>query len=116
MTLKHYSKYAVIMGTLVIWLVKFIVRPYVPISFYLQPLVDVMPNFIGSFLIPFGVCWFFTKYFRLDTLRQLRLACIFGLVLVIINEYLQLIPLFYRTFDYLDILSSFIGVYIGYVV
>lgn len=80
----------------------------------LKPLAGISPNLIGSFLLPFGACWFFQKYFILRTLLHLRVTCLFGLGLVIINEYLQLIPFFGRTFDYMDILFSFIGVFAGY--
>ena len=114
MYLKNFSKWAVIFGTLLIWSVKFIVRPYVPVAHFMQPLIDVLPNLIGSFLLPFGACWFFKKYFKLQSIQDLRITCLFGLLLVIINEYIQLIPLFGRTFDYLDILSSFAGVYVGH--
>jgi len=37
-------------------------------------------------------------------------------MLVIVNEYLQLIPYFGRTFDYLDIVFSVIGTWLGYLV
>src|SRR5215471_4215539 len=107
------SRSAMIIGTLVIWSIKFIVRPYVPVPFLLQPLVDVAPNLIGSVLIPFGAYLFFKKYFKLETLQQLRFTCLFGLMLGIIDEYLQLISFLGRTFDYLDILATFMGVYIG---
>ena len=110
------SRSAMIIGTLVIWSIKFIVRPYVPVPFLLQPLVDVAPNLIGSVLIPFGAYLFFKKYFKLETLQQLRFTCLFGLMLGIIDEYLQLISFLGRTFDYLDILATFMGVYIGYKV
>ena len=61
MYLKLISKWTVITGTLLIWVIKFFIRPF-------------------------------------------------------INEYLQMIPLFGRTFDYLDILSSVVGVFIGHFV
>lgn len=114
MYLKKYSKWTVVAGTLLIWTVKFIIRPYIHVPQYFQLCVDVAPNFIGSYLLPFGACWFFQKYFRLQTLQQLQFACLFGLILVVIDEYIQLIPFFGRTFDYFDILFSFAGVFIGY--
>jgi glycopeptide antibiotics resistance protein len=76
--------------------------------------VGFTPNLIGSFLLPFGACWLFQRFFRLQTTADLRFTCSVGLLLVIINEYLQLIPVFGRTFDYLDILFSVVGVVIGY--
>lgn len=116
MYLKNISRRTVITGTLLIWTIKFLIRPLVPIPSLLQPLVGFAPNLIGSFLLPFGACWFFQRYFRLQTQRDLTFTCSFGLLLVIINEYLQLIPVFGRTFDYLDIFSSVIGVFCGHLV
>ena len=116
MYLKKVSKQVVIAGTLLIWGIKFLIRPFVHIPYELKPLVGFAPNLIGSFLLPFGACWFFQKYFRLQTAADLRFTCCFGLLLVIINEYLQLIPIFGRTFDYLDIFSSVVGVFFGHLV
>lgn len=114
-SLKHISKWTVITGTLLIWTVKFIIRPFVHIPAYWKPVFGMAPNLIGSFLLPFGASWLFPWMFGMRTLKELRLTCWFGLILVVINEYLQLIPFFGRTFDYLDILSSFIGVFLGYL-
>ena len=116
MYLKNISKRIVITGTLLIWAIKFIIRPYMHIPHALKPLVGFAPNLIGSFLLPFGACWFFKHFFRLQTQADLTLTCSFGLLLVIINEYLQLIPIFGRTFHYLDIFSSVVGVACGHLV
>lgn len=116
MRLKTISKWTVIAGTLLIWAIKFVVRPFVHIPVGLKPLVGFAPNLVGSFLLPFGACWFFQKYFKLQTNNDLDFTCCFGLLLVILNEYIQLIPLFGRTFDYLDILSSVVGVFLGHLV
>lgn len=116
MYLKHISKWVMIAGTLVIWCIKFAIRPFVHIPASLKPLVGMAPNLVGSFLLPFGACLFFQRFFRLQNGADLTRTCAFGLLLVIINEYLQRIPLFGRTFDYLDILSSVIGVCIGHLV
>lgn len=116
MYLKHISKWVMIAGTLVIWGIKFAVRPFVHIPASLKPLVGMAPNLVGSFLLPFGACLFFQRFFRLQSGADLNRTCAFGLLLVIINEYLQRIPFFGRTFDYLDILSSVIGVFIGHLV
>ena len=116
MYLKNISKWVVIAGTLLIWSIKFIIRPYVHIPHTLKPFVGFAPNLIGSFLLPFGACWFFQRFFRLQTRADLTFTCSFGLLLVIINEYLQLIPIFGRTFDYLDIFSSVVGVFCGHLV
>lgn len=115
MSLRVISKWMVISGTLLIWTVKFFIRPFVHIPYSLKTLSGMAPNLIGSFLLPFGACWMFSWLFGMRTARELKIACWFGLVLVLINEYLQLVPFFGRTFDYLDILSSFIGVFLGYL-
>lgn len=115
MPLKRTSRLIMIVGTLLIWTIKFLVRPFVFIDPALKPLVGLAPNLIGSFLLPFGAYWFFQRIFRLETQRDLNITCCFGLLLVVINEYLQLIPVFGRTFDYLDIISSVIGVLIGHL-
>lgn len=115
MYLKNISKLIVIAGTLLIWAVKFLIRPFVHIPYMLKPLVGVAPNLIGSFLLPFGACWFFQRLFRLQTLHDLRITCWFGLMLVVVNEFLQLIPFFGRTFDYLDIAFSFVGTGLAYL-
>lgn len=104
-----------IIGTLLIWTIKFVVRPFVHIPASLKPFVGLAPNLIGSFLLPFGACLFFQRYFRLQNARDLAFTCVFGLFLVIVNEYLQLIPIFGRTFDYLDIFSSVVGVFLGHL-
>lgn len=114
MNLKHVSKQVTIIGSLLICMVKFLVRPFVHIPHFWKPLIGIAPNLIGSFLLPFGACWMFERVFRLQTVQQVRLTCVFGLMLVVVNEFLQLIPVFGRTFDVLDIFSSFIGVTIGY--
>lgn len=105
-----------IAGALLIYAVKFVVRPYVPVPDIAQPLVDVFPNLAGTFLLPFGTLLFLGKYIRMQTAADLRLICGSGLLLVIINEYLQRISFFGRTFDYLDIAASFAGITAGYFV
>lgn len=114
MNLKSVSKQVTIAGTLLIWLIKFLIRPFVHIPHFWKPLFGIAPNLIGSFLLPFGACWLFQRVFRLQTVQQLRLTCMFGLMLVVFNEFLQLIPIFGRTFDVMDIFFSFVGVAFGY--
>lgn len=116
MRLRFISKWTVIIGTLLIWAVKFLIRPFIHIPPGLKILSGMAPNLIGSFLLPFGACWMFSWMFGMRTTQELKIACWFGLAMVVINEYLQLIPFFGRTFDYLDILSSFVGVLAGYLV
>jgi hypothetical protein len=123
MELKQISKWLVIAGTLVIWAVKFIIRPLhlfdEPVKFFL----GVAPNLFGSFLIPFGAYWFFSgrdffvaRIFRIQSAYDLRLVCILGFAMLVVNEYLQLIPFFGRTFDYNDILFSSFGLLVSYFI
>ena len=123
MELKRTSKKIVIAGTLLIWTIKFIIRPLhlfdEPAKFFL----GIEPNLFGSFLIPFGAYWFFSgrnfllaRVFRIQSMYDLRLVCLMGLGMLIINEYLQLIPFFGRTFDYNDIIFSSVGLMTSYFI
>lgn len=82
----------------------------------------IAPNLFGSFLIPFAAYWFFNgrnslvaRVFRIQSMYDLRLVCLAGLGMLIINEYLQLIPFFGRTFDYNDIIFSSVGLMASYL-
>jgi hypothetical protein len=123
MELKNISKWFVITGTLVIWMIKFLVRPLHlfddPTRFFL----NIAPNLFGAFLIPFGAYWFFSgrnflvaRIFRIQTAYELRIVCLLGFGMLIVNEYMQLIPVFGRTFDYNDILFSSVGLVASYFV
>lgn len=116
MELKQISKWFIITGTGVIWAIKFIIRPQHlfddPTRFFL----NIAPNLLGSFLIPFGAYWFFcgrnylvARIFKIETSYDLRLVCLLGFGMLIVNEYLQRIPFFGRTFDLNDILFSSVG-------
>jgi hypothetical protein len=120
MELKHISKWFVIAGTLIIWAIKFIIRPLHlfddPARFFL----NIAPNLFGSFLIPFGAYWFFSgrkflvaRIFRIETPYDLRVVCLMGFGMLVVNEYLQRIPFFGRTFDYNDILFSSVGLVVS---
>lgn len=123
MGLKQISKWFVITGTVIIWLIKYILRPLhlfdEPVKFFL----GIAPNLLGSFLIPFGAYWFFSgrnflvaRVFRIQTPYDLRLVCLLGFGMLVVNEYLQRIPYFGRTFDYNDILFSSVGLLASYFV
>jgi len=110
------SKRLVITGTLLIWIIKFGIRPLhigsEPLLFFL----NVAPNFLGSFLIPFGACWFFSnrdhfvgRVFRTRTQAEINRVCLLGFSMLVVNEYLQKIPVFGRTFDLNDIFFSALG-------
>lgn len=113
---RNFSKWIFICGVVIIYSTKYIIRYFVPVPSFLQPAVDVTPNFVGCFLLPFGAYLFTGKYINVQNPFVLKLFCIAGLTLVVINEYLQKIAVFGRTFDYLDILASFPGIVAGYLV
>ncbi len=120
MELKQLCKWVVICGTLLIWAIKLIIRPlqiWQDASFFW----GIAPNLIGSFLLPFGAYWFFSgkdflvaRFFRIRSAYDLRIFCLLGLGMLIINEYLQLLPVFGRTFDIYDMLFSFTGLLAAY--
>ncbi|CAN5272974.1 hypothetical protein BH11BAC6_BH11BAC6_14300 [soil metagenome] len=113
---KNYSRFIFNTCVILIITVKLFIRPYVHVPAFFQIVVDTLPNLLGSFCLPFGASWLLQKYFRLQNLNQLKLACLLSLGLVICNEYLQLIDVFGRTFDYFDIIASFIGTFASYFV
>jgi len=123
MEIKQLSKRLLIIGTLTIWTIKFIVRPLHlfddPALFFL----NIAPNLLGSFLIPFGAYWFFSgknfwlaRVFKISCAYDLRLVCLLGFGMLVVNEYLQLIPFFGRTFDPNDIYFSSVGLFVSYFV
>jgi len=123
MQLKPACKRIVIVGALLIWTIKYIIRPLNAFDDGTTYFLGISPNLFGSFLIPFAAYWFFcgrnfyiARIFRIQTLYDLRLVCILGFGMLIVNEYLQLIPVFGRTFDYNDILFSSVGLGCSYLI
>lgn len=121
MDIRYISKWLVISGTLVIWAIKFIIRPAQLVSPPFDFVLGIAPNLLGAFLLPFGAFWLGeTKFIRLGrfvqihTIAGLRYYCMVMLLLLIINEYLQMIPFFGRTFDPFDILFSLTGLAASY--
>lgn len=123
MGLKNISKWVVITGVIVICTIKLGIRPYWDCDQPLKFLLGVAPNLVGSFLIPFGAYWFFSgkdsllaRIFQIHSFSELRLVCFMGFGMLVINEYLQLVPVFGRTFDYYDIISSATGLTAAYYI
>jgi len=121
MHLKRTCRYTMITGTLLIWTIKFVLRPSLSFHGSTAFLLGIAPNLLGSMLIPFAACWFFqgrqhivAKVFRLETTQDLRFVCMMGFGLVVINEYLQLFPAFGRTFDAWDLVFSLLGTVVSY--
>ncbi len=123
MELKQLSKRLVIAGAILILAIKFIIRPIYLVDDAIKFFLGVAPNLFGSFLVPFGVYWFFihsgfsiSRIFKIQSPYDLRVVCLIGLGMLIINEYLQLISFFGRTFDYFDIAFSAVGLTTAYFV
>jgi hypothetical protein len=123
MELKQISKWFVIVGALVIWAIKFIIRPLHIFDDPAWYFLNIAPNLFGSFLIPFSAYWFFSgrnfmiaRLFRIASPYDLRLVCMMGMGMLVVNEYLQRIPFFGRTFDYNDILFSSVGLVGSYFI
>jgi hypothetical protein len=114
MALKNFCKYAVIMGTLMIWTIKWALRPYFHFSQPTKYLLGIAPNLLGSFLLPFGCYWLLGRFINLHEDKQFKWFCIICFMLLVINELLQLIPVFGRTFDYGDIGASVVGLITSY--
>ena len=121
MELRTLSLRFTLAGTLLIWAVKFFLRPYVDMNGPLQFMAGIAPNLIGSFLVPFAAYWLYThpRFFNGQLLRfyffsDNRIVCLTGFVLALVNEYIQLIPVFGRTFDYYDILFSALGLLLAF--
>lgn len=122
MQLKQLSKRLVIFGALTIWLIKFLIRPFHMWN-DAQFFLGIAPNLLGSFLIPFAAYWLFSgrnyllaRVFRIQSEYDLRIVCLLGLGMLIVNEYLQLISFFDRTFDLYDMIFSTVGLAVSYFV
>lgn len=112
-----------IVGALIIWTIKYFLRPLQLFDDPVRFALNIAPNLIGSFLIPFGAYWFFSgrnyllaRVFRIQTAYDLKLVCVLGFGMLVVNEYLQMIPFFGRTFDPNDIYFSSVGLLIAYFV
>ena len=121
MELRIFSKRIMIAGTFLIWTIKYGLRPNLVFADFMTFLLGIAPNLLGSFLLPFGACWIFggrehylSRFFRTRNQAELRQFCLLGFLLLLVNEYLQQIPVFGRTFDYYDILFSMLGLGLGY--
>lgn len=122
MQLKQFSKKLVILGAIIIWSIKLFIRPlhlWDDARFFL----GIAPNLFGSFLIPFAAYWLFSgrnfllaRVFKIQSTYDLRIVCMLGLGMLIVNEYLQLFSIFGRTFDYNDMIFSTVGLAASYYV
>lgn len=108
------SKRVAIFSVLFIWSIKLFIRPYWQQKDFFKFFWGIAPNLIGCFVLPFGI-YLAMRYLRF-TISFLKINVLTGLalVLVFINEAIQLIPFFGRTFDWFDLLFSIVGLLIGY--
>ncbi len=115
MQLRRFCKYMVLGGAFIIEFIKWVVRPYFHLVQPFKFIMGIMPNLFGSFLLPIGCYWLLNRYINLFSALQLKLFCVICFVLLVINELLQLIPVFGRTFDLNDILASAVGLLLSYI-
>lgn len=114
------SRTFIICGILVIALIKWVIRPLDILPFPLKWFLNIAPNLLGCFLVPFAACLLFRKNsllfprYVIRNMADLRVVCFLAFTLAVINEYLQRISFFGRTFDYYDILFSAVGLLLGY--
>lgn len=111
MDLKPFCKWITVAGILLIWTIKWVLRPYFHFDPIITFLLGIAPNLLGAILLPMGATWLMDRYINLQNPVLMRWFCITCFVLLVINEYLQLIPVFGRTFDYFDILASAVGLF-----
>ena len=114
MTLKKFCKYTLLTGAVVIESIKWVIRPGFHFTQPTKFFLGIAPNLLGAFLLPFGCYWLLSRYIDLHDVKQLRLFCILSFGLLVINELLQLVPVFGRTFDYSDIAASAVGLTASY--
>ena len=123
MELKQISKWVVVCGTLLIFLVKIGIRPACDCNATFKFILGIAPNLIGSFLIPFFASLLFSgrdsllaRIFSIHSFGDLRQVCLLGFGMLVLNEYMQLIPFFGRTFDYYDLVFSAVGLTAAYFI
>ncbi|HLF46691.1 MAG TPA: hypothetical protein VI548_09710 [Chitinophagaceae bacterium] len=123
MELKKISRWVVIGGALLILIVKLGIRPACDCNQALRFSLGIAPNLISSFLVPFFASLLFSnrdsllaKIFSIHSLGDLRQVCLLGFGFLVINEYMQLIPFFGRTFDYFDLVFSAVGLTASYFI
>ncbi len=112
---RQFCKIIVIAGTLLIWTIKWLIRPYIHLTQPTKYFLGIAPNLIGAFLLPMGCNWLLYKFIDLSNVYTLKLFTALCFGLLVINEFLQLIPIFGRTFDVGDIIASAVGLLISYV-
>jgi hypothetical protein len=121
MQLRTYCKWITLAGVVLILIVKIFLRPYIHVHGIARLTLGVAPNFLASFFMPFGAFWLYShpqfcngSLLRYNFFSNIKITCLFGFFLIVVNEYFQLLPVFGRTFDVYDILFSAIGYLLSY--
>jgi hypothetical protein len=114
MKLKFYAKIVVIAGLIAMFSIQYYIRPNYPDRDLLKVLMGCFPNFISGIIIPYAGYWLFSRqinYYSSITLAFIHIALCF---MLLTYEALQAIPFFGKTFDVLDVTTTFIGVSVSY--
>ena len=115
MTSTKAARIIVITGIIVILVLKTFIRPnwlYAP--YWIKFFMGIAPNLLGSLLLPIGTLMFPERLWIFYREKMMVLFCGLSFIALVVNEYLQLIPIFLRTFDYWDLAASAIGLAVGY--
>jgi hypothetical protein len=114
MKLKLYAKIVVIAGLIAMFSIQYYIRPNYADRDLLKVLMGCFPNFISAIIIPYAGYWLFSKqinYYSGITLAFIHIALCF---MLLTYEALQAIPFFGKTFDVLDVTTTFFGVSVSY--
>lgn len=117
--------YVFLAGILLIWFVKLFMRTFFPpapgTAFCM--LMGVAPNLIGSILVPFAAHYLsgylkkgLFSYLYIQHVHSLGFICLAGYLLGVVNEVLQLLPVFGRTFDWYDLVFSTVGSMMSFMI
>jgi len=114
MNLRVLCKWNLVAGIILIGAIKLFIRPYAEAHTIYNFFLGIAPNLVGAYLLLFASHLFFPLHFIFSSERWLRTATFYFFVLLSINECLQRIPVFGRTFDYYDIVASAVGLFLSY--
>jgi hypothetical protein len=95
-------------------LIKFVLRPIYFNDPNFSLLLGIGPNFLASFSGIFIAHKLLQYSFWFNFNVPIKIALLVWWLVAILNEVLQLIPLFGRTFDWLDMLASMFAIPFSY--
>lgn len=104
-------------GLISILLIQYLVRPaWLEAPSFLRFLMNVYPSLASGILIPLCFLIFEGPFFYLIQTIALKLTSFLGLVASLGYEFLQMAPLFNKTFDFFDVLATLTGITLGYFI